>query len=69
MFQTKRQLREKIAELGRRVEHLEEILCPLNEHDWKQIDSRMVSLTNGYDFDTECTYKCRRCGKVKISIL
>jgi len=25
MFQTKRQLREKIAELGRRVEHLEDV--------------------------------------------
>lgn len=67
MFQTKRQLREKIAELGRRVEHLEEILCPMNGHDWQIISSEVVTFTHGIDFDVMCTYKCRRCGKTRVA--
>lgn len=38
MFQSKRKLRETVAELTRRVEDLEERLCTMNEHDWKRYD-------------------------------
>jgi hypothetical protein len=49
---------KKIEELQRRVEELEERLCPLNKHDWVEIDSYYTSFTNGLDFDTIHVYKC-----------
>jgi hypothetical protein len=52
-----------IEELRCRVEDLEERLCPLNQHDWVEIDNYCTSFTNGLDFDTVYVYKCRRCGK------
>lgn len=68
MFQTKRKLREKNAELMRRVEQLEEMICPMNEHDWVEIDHNLVTFTNGFDWEVEHKYKCRRCGKIRTSI-
>jgi hypothetical protein len=54
---------KKIEELQRRVEELEERLCPLNKHDWVEIDSYYTSFTNVLDFGTIHVYKCSRCGK------
>lgn len=68
VFQSKRKLRETVAELTRRVEDLEERLCPMNEHDWKQVDYEIVSFTKGIDTDVIYKDKCRRCGKTRIRI-
>ena len=65
---TKRKLREEIMKLNYRIAELEERICPCEEHDWKKIDSRMVTFTSGTDFDTIYTYKCKRCGKTKESL-
>lgn len=54
---------KKIEELQRRVEELEERLCPLNQHDWVEIASYEIPINNYLDFDTVRVYKCRRCGK------
>ena len=54
---------KKIEELQRRVEELEERLCPLNQHDWVEIESHIFSIANGLMFDTVHVYKCRCCGK------
>lgn len=57
-------LKDEIVRLTYRVEELEERLCPCGDHDWKKVDYRLVSFTNGYDTDAIFTYKCKRCGKV-----
>lgn len=58
---------KKIEELQRRVEELEERLCPFNQHDWVKIGSSFIT-TNGFDFTDIYKYKCRRCGKIKESM-
>jgi len=55
MFQTKRKLRDAVIELSYRVSELEERLCPMNSHDYQEIDHEVVSLTDG--FDTDILYK------------
>ena len=55
-------MKAKIVRLEYRVAELEERLCPCEEHDWKEIGSRISY--GMYDIDTVHTYKCRRCGKV-----
>ena len=60
MFGRKAKLIEKLQQ---RVDELEEIICPLNQHDWVEIDSYDISMSNYGDFDTVHVYKCRNCRK------
>ena len=60
----RKKLKDEIVRLTYRVAELEERLCPCGDHDWKKIDYRFESFTNGYDTDVIFTYKCKRCGKV-----
>jgi len=60
MFGRKAKLIEKLQQ---RIEELEEIICPFNQHDWVEIDSYEVPINNYLDFDTVHVYKCRNCGK------
>ena len=66
---TKRKLKEEVIRLNYRIAELEERLCPGEEHDWKQVGFYVTTLTSGLDFDTVYKYKCKRCGKLKESML
>ena len=57
--------REKIKSLERRVEELEELLCPFNKHDWVNVGYHLESLDNGWTTDTVYHYKCRKCKKYR----
>ena len=53
--------RRKIEQLQRRIDDLEERLCPCASHDWKRIGTKFYSV--GGMIDAEYKYKCKRCGK------
>lgn len=55
-------MKAEIVRLAYRVAELEERLCPCEDHDWKEIGSRVYF--GAYDIETVYTRKCRRCGKV-----
>lgn len=65
MWMSKRRMKDEIVKLNYRIADLEERLCPCESHDWKQVGSYSITLTDGYDFDNVYKYKCRRCGKTK----
>lgn len=67
MFGNKK-LKDEIVRLNYRVEELEERLCPCGDHDWKQVDYKIVSFTKGIDTDVVYKEKCKRCGKVRERI-
>ena len=58
-------LEKEIIRLQHRIAELEDNLCPCEEHDWKCVGSKLV----GRDFDDCYQYKCKRCGKVKESMV
>ena len=63
-FVSKRFLREEVTRLQYRVKELEEKLCPAEEHDWKKVDRRCVTVCMDEEvFVTDLV--CKRCGKRK----
>lgn len=64
----RQKLKDEIVRLNYRVAELEERLCPMNAHDWVKVSSTLVTFTKGIDWDSKCTYRCRRCGKTRVSI-
>ncbi len=54
---------KKIDELNLRVTQLEELLCPLNSHNWVEVDWHLESLDGGYTTDVTHHYSCSRCKK------
>jgi len=49
-----------IEALRRRVEELEERICPCGDHDWKRCDTVFVFIGT---VDGLHMYKCKKCGK------
>jgi len=55
---------KRIDCLTRRVEELEEMICPCESHDYVKIKAEWFYDLYGDD-EINYKYKCRRCGKVK----
>lgn len=53
----------RIDELNLRVTQLEELLCPLNSHNWVEVDWHLASQDGGYTTDVIHHYSCSRCKK------
>lgn len=49
-----------------RIKELEEILCPCQQHDWIELESRFVIDSGApiVDGHTEGKYICKRCKKI-----
>lgn len=54
-----------IMSLSYRVQQLEDILCPLNSHQWIQIDSKYVG--DPLNGRIETTMQCSKCMKIHIN--
>lgn len=53
----------KIDELNLRVKQLEDLLCPMNSHNWVEIDWSLTSFDGGHTTDVVHHYSCSRCKK------
>lgn len=54
-----------IDALRRRVDDLEERLCPCGNHEWVDTGEREY-FCDGISVDSMRWYRCKRCGKVKL---
>lgn len=49
---------------AQRIEYLENLICPNQNHDFKQIDTEMYGGTGHGDEQIIYVYRCERCGKI-----
>ena len=68
MFNNKkmRQKDEKISALKRRIYELEELICPLNQHEYVEIDHAILTDCVAGQIESYCVRKlqCRKCRRV-----
>jgi hypothetical protein len=64
MRKSKRQLIMDNLVLKIRVQSLEEILCPAQQHDWINFDFDLEGGTGHGDETVIYHYQCRRCRKI-----
>lgn len=61
---TRRRLEMDNLVLRCRVQFLEGIICPANQHDWVKVDYDVEGGTGHADETLIYYYQCRRCNKV-----
>lgn len=64
MRKSKRRLEMDNFVLKIRVQFLENIICPTNQHDWVKVDFDLEGGTGRGDETVIYTYQCRRCNKI-----
>lgn len=57
----------EIDALKRRVEELEDRICPYGDHDWKRVNTEYVHMYGS--IEPLYTYKCKKCGKIKCDYM
>lgn len=63
MRKSKQRLKMDNIVLKVRVQTLENIICPANQHDWVKIGFDLEGGTGHADETTIYHYQCRRCNK------
>lgn len=63
MRKSKRKLIMENLVLKVRVQSLENMLCPANQHDWMKVDYYLEGGTGHGDETIIYRYQCRRCNK------
>lgn len=66
-FKTKKKYQIENIQLQNRIEELEQLLCPAEQHDFVKISTRYTY--NGHYTVTHNRYKCKRCLKVKVETI
>lgn len=64
MKKSKRKLIMENLVLKIRVQSLENMLCPVNQHDWVKVDYSLEGGTGHGDETIIYHYQCRRCNKI-----
>lgn len=59
----KKKLALENERLKARVDYLEHLLCPCQQHDYVNLGFTLVGGTGHADETTVYKYECRRCGK------
>jgi hypothetical protein len=54
---------KRIERLERRVEELEDIVCPNGQHKWAMIERDFIG--NGFGVETIYKYRCGKCHRVE----
>lgn len=57
--------KEKYIRLEKRIEELEQILCPVQQHDYIEVNREHRYDNNAESYDV-VTYQCRRCLRKKV---
>ncbi len=57
----------EIDRLRRRVQELEERLCPTESHEWVRTGREPIFIGSSVEFVYE--YSCKNCGKKKIDMI
>lgn len=50
-----------------RIRELEDMMCPYNQHDYIETDSKVICGNYG-DTSRKTIYQCKRCKKIKVVI-
>ena len=69
MWKSKRRLQMENLVLKVRVQTLENIICPTNQHDWVKIGFDLEGGTGRGDETTVYHYQCSRCNKLTSTYL
>ena len=64
MRKSRRKLAMENFVLRIRVQSLENMLCPANQHDWVMVDYGLEGGTGHGDETIIYHYQCRRCNKI-----
>lgn len=62
----KKQLSQELNRSKERIRQLEDLICPVESHDWKVIDSNHYFNGSIDIVRTETTYMCTKCRKIKV---
>lgn len=57
--------KQEVWYMKQRIEELEQLLCPVQQHDYIEVDRTCEYDSNGERYDV-VTYQCRRCLKKKV---